>query len=243
MSPPCSPLSGCRAGLGTLSRRGRRGRTQAVWFILRGIGLSDAAIARHSDPQALAAAWPGMAPEPRPASRPGRARCRSARRNAEMVLRFIIMALLLAIVLGGLYGFNAFRSRRSPTIFANNKPPPTQISAAEAAARGCAAVPAGDRLAGRGPSGHGHPRGRRAGHRDLLRARHRRSRPATSLVQLNDGRSRAICQLPGAGALGPAHPRPLQGPGRPRSSRRRRPSTTTRASSTRPAPRSPRPRR
>jgi AcrR family transcriptional regulator len=41
--------------------------TQAVWFILRGIGLSDAAIARHSDPQALAAAWPGMAPEPRPA--------------------------------------------------------------------------------------------------------------------------------------------------------------------------------
>jgi AcrR family transcriptional regulator len=43
--------------------------TQAVWFILRGIGLSDAAIARHSDPQALAAAWPGMTPEPKPASR------------------------------------------------------------------------------------------------------------------------------------------------------------------------------
>ena len=41
--------------------------TQAVWFILRGIGLSDAAIQRHSDPEALAAAWPGMAPEPRPA--------------------------------------------------------------------------------------------------------------------------------------------------------------------------------
>ena len=41
--------------------------TEAVWFILRGIGLSDAAIARHSDPLALAAAWPGMTPEPSPA--------------------------------------------------------------------------------------------------------------------------------------------------------------------------------
>jgi TetR/AcrR family transcriptional regulator, transcriptional repressor of aconitase len=47
----------CRGDVGEVA-------TQAVWFILRGIGLSDAAIARHSEPQALAAAWPGLAPEP-----------------------------------------------------------------------------------------------------------------------------------------------------------------------------------
>jgi AcrR family transcriptional regulator len=50
----------CRGEIGDVA-------TQAVWFILRGIGLSDAAIARYSDPQALAAAWPGMAPAPQPA--------------------------------------------------------------------------------------------------------------------------------------------------------------------------------
>ena len=44
---------------------------------------------------------------------------------------FIIMALLLAVVLGGLYGFNRFREQAIASYFANNKPPPAQISAVE----------------------------------------------------------------------------------------------------------------
>ena len=44
---------------------------------------------------------------------------------------FVIVGLLLAIVLGGLYGFNRFREQAIATYFANNKPPPAQISAAE----------------------------------------------------------------------------------------------------------------
>jgi multidrug efflux system membrane fusion protein len=43
---------------------------------------------------------------------------------------FVIVALLLAVVLGGLYGFNQFRSRAIATFFAQHKPPPAQISAA-----------------------------------------------------------------------------------------------------------------
>src|SRR6516225_11706254 len=42
-----------------------------------------------------------------------------------------IVGLLLVIVLGGLYGFNRFREQAIATYFANNKPPPAQISAAE----------------------------------------------------------------------------------------------------------------
>jgi membrane fusion protein, multidrug efflux system len=44
---------------------------------------------------------------------------------------FIIVGSLLAIVLGGLYGFNRFREQAIATYFANNKPPPAQISAAK----------------------------------------------------------------------------------------------------------------
>src|SRR6516162_4792903 len=43
---------------------------------------------------------------------------------------FVIVGLLLAIVLGALYGFNRFREQAIATYFANNKPPPAQISAA-----------------------------------------------------------------------------------------------------------------
>jgi len=43
----------------------------------------------------------------------------------------VIVGLLLAVVLGGLYGFNRFREQAIATYFATNKPPPTQISAAE----------------------------------------------------------------------------------------------------------------
>jgi membrane fusion protein, multidrug efflux system len=45
---------------------------------------------------------------------------------------FVIVALLLTLALGGLYGFNRFRQQAMATYFANNKPPPAQISAVEA---------------------------------------------------------------------------------------------------------------
>ena len=60
---PGGAAAPCRGEIGEIA-------TQAVWFILRGLGLSDAAIARHSQPQALAAAWPGMVPAPRAATLP-----------------------------------------------------------------------------------------------------------------------------------------------------------------------------
>ena len=59
------------------------------------------------------------------------ARATPARPHA--VRWFVIVALLLTLVLGGLYGFNRFRQQAMATYFANNKPPPAQISAAEAA--------------------------------------------------------------------------------------------------------------
>ena len=43
----------------------------------------------------------------------------------------IIVGLVLTVVLGGLYGFNRFREQAIATYFANNKPPPAQISAVE----------------------------------------------------------------------------------------------------------------
>lgn len=43
----------------------------------------------------------------------------------------VIVGLLLALVLAGLYGFNRFREHAISTFFANNKPPPAQISAVE----------------------------------------------------------------------------------------------------------------
>src|SRR3954454_15414063 len=56
---------------------------------------------------------------------------RATTRRPRTVLWLVIVALLLAIVLGGLYGFNRFREQAIATYFANNKPPPAQISAAE----------------------------------------------------------------------------------------------------------------
>ena len=42
---------------------------------------------------------------------------------------FVGVALLVALVLGGLYGFNAYRAKMIANFFANNKPPPAQVSA------------------------------------------------------------------------------------------------------------------
>jgi multidrug efflux system membrane fusion protein len=72
---------------------------------------------------------PVIAPDLTPAPPPSPPRPSRAKR----VLWFVIVALLLAVVLGALYGFNAYRNKMIATFFANNKPPPAQISAVTAA--------------------------------------------------------------------------------------------------------------
>ena len=52
-------------------------------------------------------------------------------RRPKTLRWFLVVALLLSIVLGGLYGFNRYREQAIATYFANNKPPPAQISAAQ----------------------------------------------------------------------------------------------------------------
>jgi len=59
-------------------------------------------------------------------------------RPAHTTRWLIIVGVLLALVLGGLYGFNRYRSQAIATFFANNKPPPAQIVAVSATT---AAVP------------------------------------------------------------------------------------------------------
>ncbi len=49
--------------------------------------------------------------------------------RTKRVRWFVIVALLVALVLGGLYGFNAWRAKMIAGFFASNKPPPAQISA------------------------------------------------------------------------------------------------------------------
>jgi multidrug efflux system membrane fusion protein len=53
-------------------------------------------------------------------------------RPVRMVRWFIIVGLSLALLVGALVGFNAFRSHMIAQFFANNKPPPTTVSIAEA---------------------------------------------------------------------------------------------------------------
>jgi len=47
----------------------------------------------------------------------------------------VIVGLLLAVVLGALYGFNAYRAKTIATFFANNRPPPVPVSAVVATAQ------------------------------------------------------------------------------------------------------------
>ena len=54
------------------------------------------------------------------------------KRPVRMVRWFIIVGLLLALLVGGLVGFNAFRSKMIAQFFANNKPPPATVTVAEA---------------------------------------------------------------------------------------------------------------
>ena len=53
-------------------------------------------------------------------------------RPVRIVRWFIIVGLLLTLLVGGLVGFNAFRSRMIAQFFANNKPPPATVTVAEA---------------------------------------------------------------------------------------------------------------
>src|SRR5436190_13359463 len=53
-------------------------------------------------------------------------------RPVRMVRWFIIIGLLLALLVGGLVWFNHFRSQMIAQFFANNKPPPLNVSVAEA---------------------------------------------------------------------------------------------------------------
>jgi membrane fusion protein, multidrug efflux system len=60
---------------------------------------------------------------------PARRASRPAPGRARRLVWFGIVAVLLALLLGGLYGFNAYRNKMIANFFANNKPPPAQISA------------------------------------------------------------------------------------------------------------------
>jgi membrane fusion protein, multidrug efflux system len=53
-------------------------------------------------------------------------------RPVRMVRWFIIVGLLLAVLVGGLVGFNAFRTKMITQFFATNKPPPAVVTVAEA---------------------------------------------------------------------------------------------------------------
>lgn len=54
------------------------------------------------------------------------------RKKPRTVKWFIIIGLLLAILVGGIVGFNAFRASMIKQFFANMKPPPINVSIAEA---------------------------------------------------------------------------------------------------------------
>ena len=56
---------------------------------------------------------------------------RTTTRPPRTILWLVIVGLLLAGVLYGLYWFNNFRQHAIATFFANNRPPPAQISAVE----------------------------------------------------------------------------------------------------------------
>jgi multidrug efflux system membrane fusion protein len=53
-------------------------------------------------------------------------------RPVRLTRWFVIVGLLLALLVGGLVGFNAFRSHMIAQFFANNKPPPASVTVAEA---------------------------------------------------------------------------------------------------------------
>jgi multidrug efflux system membrane fusion protein len=79
----------------------------------------------------LTAGMPAEALSPDQPLRERRDAGRTTTRRPNTVRWFVIVALLLTLVLGGLFEFNRFRAQAITTFFANNKPPPAQISAVE----------------------------------------------------------------------------------------------------------------
>jgi multidrug efflux system membrane fusion protein len=57
---------------------------------------------------------------------------KSRARPVRMIRWFIIIGLLLALLVGALVGFNSFRAYKIAEFFANNKPPPSPVTVAEA---------------------------------------------------------------------------------------------------------------
>jgi multidrug efflux system membrane fusion protein len=66
-----------------------------------------------------------LAPELTPAERVSR----PLPSRAKRIRWFIIVAILMALVLGALYGFNAYRNKMIASFFTAYKPPPAEISA------------------------------------------------------------------------------------------------------------------
>jgi membrane fusion protein, multidrug efflux system len=71
-------------------------------------------------------------------AQPRAGRVRPASERPKTLRWLLIVGALLALVLGGLYGFNRYRTQAIANFFAHNKPPPVQISAVRATT---AAVP------------------------------------------------------------------------------------------------------
>ncbi|MBR1198151.1 efflux RND transporter periplasmic adaptor subunit [Bradyrhizobium sp. AUGA SZCCT0240] len=57
---------------------------------------------------------------------------KARKRPVRMVRWFIVVGLLLSLLVGGLVWFNYFRGKMIAQFFANNKPPPTSVSVADA---------------------------------------------------------------------------------------------------------------
>ena len=139
------PRTGCIPYQGSLDELVE----EASAFILRGIGIGDAAIAAGA---ASAPADGGGLSLSRGAimdgdletppfrrggtRRPIAAARRSGRRPARAARRRCagrsLSSVLLAVVLGGLYGFNRYREHAIANFFAHNKPPPAEIAAVTA---------------------------------------------------------------------------------------------------------------
>ncbi|HWI27516.1 MAG TPA: efflux RND transporter periplasmic adaptor subunit [Stellaceae bacterium] len=49
-------------------------------------------------------------------------------RSRRMTIWLLVMLLLMALLLGGLWGFNAFRTKAISSFFAHNKPPPAVVA-------------------------------------------------------------------------------------------------------------------